>query len=87
MYIGYVRYLSQLKFWVFCFPDISEIAVLPHLVSSGILKFKLQIYILKPQTKDQRLARLIEALSTRGNGLGELVTALEKSKNLMFLQS
>ncbi|CAC5399617.1 unnamed protein product [Mytilus coruscus] len=69
-----------LKHYNFFYEEVHEIAVLPHLVSSGILTFKLQRYILKPKTKDQRLSRLIEALGTRENGLDELITALEKSE-------
>ncbi|XP_052077093.1 uncharacterized protein LOC127715094 isoform X2 [Mytilus californianus] len=68
------------KHYNFFYEEMHEIAVLPHLVSSGILTFKLQRYILKPKTKDQRLSRLIEALGTRDNGLDELITALEKSE-------
>lgn len=68
-----------LNHYTFFYDEMHDIAVLPHLVSSGILTLKLQRYILKPQTKDQRLSRLIDVLCTRENGLEKLITALENS--------
>lgn len=64
----------------FLLDEMMEFAVIPHLVSVGVMTLKLSRYVLKPPTRDIRISRLISVVCTRENGFDELINALDSSE-------